>query len=427
MQEKYIINGGKPLYGSVRIGGAKNAAVAILPAVLLSDEICIIDNLPAISDVEGILSALCHLGAKIKRLSPHRVEIDPRHVNTFMVNPEIARGMRASSYFLGALLGRFGRARVALPGGCYFGARPIDQHIKGFEILGSHVSVEDGMIDAQALALFGGTIYIDMVSVGATVNIMLAATKAKGLTIIENAAREPHIVDLANFLNSMGANIMGAGTPVIKIMGVEHLHGAEYSIIPDQIEAGTFLTAAAATRGDIQIENVTPQHLESILAKLREAGAVIEQGDESVHLIMRERPRACKVKTLPHPGFPTDMQPQIATLLSVATGNSTVTEGIWDNRFRYVNELLNMGANIQVDGKSAYIIGVPQLKAAKVTAMDLRAGAAMIIAGLMANGRTEISDIHHINRGYELVCEKFNSLGASIKRSIKPDDISIIA
>ena len=414
--EKFVINGGKPLKGEVRISGAKNAAVAILPAVLLSDEPCIIENLPNISDVATILKAMQVLGAQVKLINKSTVEIDPRHVNSFVVSKKMAEGMRASSYFLGALLGRMNKARVAPPGGCNFGVRPIDQHIKGFEALGAKMTIENGMVDAKAKNLTGCSIYLDVVSVGATINIMLAAAKATGLTVIENAAREPHIVDLANFLNSMGANIMGAGTGVIKIHGVKHLSGSSYSIIPDQIEAGTYMAAAVAAKGDILVTNVTPKHLESIIAKLVEAGAKITEYDESVRVQMTGRPRKCNVKTMPHPGFPTDMQPQIATVLSIADGTSIVTEGVWDGRFRYVDQLTLMGADIQVDGKMAVITGVKALNAAPVRAVDLRAGAAMIIAGLAAEGTTEIEEIDHIDRGYEDVVEKFSALGADIKR-----------
>lgn len=414
--EKFVINGGKPLKGEVRISGAKNAAVAILPAVLLSDEPCVIENLPNISDVATILKAMQALGAQIKPINKSTVEIDPRHVNSFVVSKKMAEGMRASSYFLGALLGRMNRARVAPPGGCNFGVRPIDQHIKGFEALGAKMTIENGMVEAKAKKLTGCSVYLDVVSVGATINIMLAAAKAAGLTVIENAAREPHIVDLANFLNSMGANIMGAGTGVIKIHGVRRLSGTSYSIIPDQIEAGTYMAAAVAAKGDILVTNVTPKHLESIIAKLVEAGAKITEYDESVRVQMSGRPRKCNVKTMPHPGFPTDMQPQMATVLSIADGTSIVTEGVWDSRFRYVDQLTLMGADIQVDGKMAVITGVKSLNAAPVRAVDLRAGAAMIIAGLAAYGTTEIEEIDHIDRGYEDVVEKFSALGADIKR-----------
>ncbi len=424
--EKFVINGGKPLKGSVRIGGAKNAAVAILPAVLLADGPCTIENLPEISDVATLLRSLKELGAVIKPISKTAVEIDPRNVNSFVVTKQMAEGMRASSYFLGALLGRMKRARVAPPGGCDFGVRPIDQHIKGFEALGAKVTIENGMVDARATRLSGSSIYLDVVSVGATINIMLAAAKVRGLTVIENAAREPHIVDLANFLNSMGANIMGAGTNVIKIRGVESLHGTEYSIIPDQIEAGTYMVAAAATGGDVLIENVTPKHLESIIAKLVETGAKVTQYDEAVRVQMTGRAKKCNVKTMPHPGFPTDMQPQIATLLAVAEGTSIITEGVWDNRFRYVEQLTLMGADIQVDGKMAVITGVKALSPAPVKAVDLRAGAAMVIAGLMAKGETVIENIQFIDRGYDSICEKLTALGADIKRVDFGPEIKIL-
>lgn len=420
--EKFVINGGKPLKGEVRISGAKNAAVAILPAVLLADSPCIIDNLPNISDVSTLFAAMQSLGAKVRLVNKNCVEIDPTHVNSYVVSKQMAEGMRASSYFLGALLGKMNRARVAPPGGCNFGVRPIDQHIKGFEALGAKMTIENGMVDGRAMQLKGASIYLDVVSVGATINIMLAAVKAKGLTVIENAAREPHIVDLANFLNSMGANIMGAGTSVIKIRGVDRLHGTNYSIIPDQIEAGTYMAAAVATMGDVLINNVTPKHLESIIAKLRETGAEITEYDEAVRVTMRTRPCKCNVKTMPHPGFPTDMQPQMATVLAIAEGTSIVTEGVWDSRFRYVEQLTIMGAEIQVDGKMAVITGVKELNPAPVQAVDLRAGAAMIIAGLMAKGTTEIENIIYIDRGYENVVEKFSALGADIKRVPVVDD-----
>ena len=424
--ERFVISGGNPLKGKVRISGAKNAAVAILPAVLLADSPCIIENLPNISDVANILKVMSALGANVKLINKSTVEIDPKNINSFVVSKQMAEGMRASSYFLGALLGRMKKAKVAPPGGCNFGVRPIDQHIKGFEALGATVDYEDGMVDAKAETLRGSSIYLDVVSVGATINIMLAAVKAVGLTVIENAAREPHIVDLANFLNSMGANIMGAGTSVIKIRGVNSLNGTNYSIIPDQIEAGTYMAAAVATKGDVLIENVTPKHLESIIAKLRETGAKITEYDEAVRVTMTERPKKCNVKTMPHPGFPTDMQPQMATVLAVANGTSIVTEGVWDNRFRYVEQLTLMGADIQVDGKTAVITGVNQLGGAPVKAVDLRAGAAMIIAGLVANGVTEIEEIERIDRGYEDVVEKFTNLGANIKRVYLPDGQRII-
>jgi len=424
--EKFVINGGKPLRGQVRISGAKNAAVAILPAVLLADSPCVIENLPDISDVSAILRVMQCLGANVRLINKSSVEIDPRHVNSYVVSKQMAEGMRASSYFLGALLGRMNRAKVAPPGGCNFGVRPLDQHIKGFEALGAKITFENGMMDGKADVLRGASVYLDVVSVGATINIMLAAAKAKGLTVIENAAREPHIVDLANFLNSMGANIMGAGTSVIKIRGVDRLEGTTYSIIPDQIEAGTYMAAAVATMGDILVTNVTPKHLESIIAKLRETGAVITEYDEAVRVTMDRRPRKCNVKTMPHPGFPTDMQPQIATVLTIAEGTSIVTEGVWDNRFRYLDQLTLMGADVQVDGKTAVITGVKGLSAAPVKAVDLRAGAAMLIAGLVADGETVIEEIERIDRGYEDVVEKFTRLGANIKRVYSPDGIEIL-
>ncbi len=424
--EKFVIKGGNALKGEVRISGAKNAAVAILPAVLLSDEPCLIENLPNISDVATLLKTMHSLGAQIKPINKSSVEIDPRHVNSFVVTKKMAEGMRASSYFLGALLGRMQRARVAPPGGCDFGVRPIDQHIKGFEALGAKMTIENGMVDAKAQRLTGCSIYLDVVSVGATINIMLAAVKASGLTVIENAAREPHIVDLANFLNSMGADIMGAGTSVIKIRGVKHMHGTSYSIIPDQIEAGTYMAAAVATMGDVLVTNVTPKHLESIIAKLVETGAKVTEYDEAVRVQMTHRPHKCNIKTMPHPGFPTDMQPQIAVLLSIAEGTSIITEGVWDSRFRYVEQLTLMGADIQVDGKMAVITGVEELHSSPVRAVDLRAGAAMIIAGLIADGVTEIEEIDHIDRGYEDVVEKFSGLGADIKRVNVPDNVPIL-
>ncbi len=414
--DKYIITGGNRLCGSVKISGAKNAAVAILPAVLLSDDVCRIENLPNISDVFAIIRILRELGADVRMINKNTVEINPAHINSYILPYEMTKRMRASSYFIGAMLGRFKRARVAPPGGCDFGVRPIDLHIKGFEALGAQVTMENGMVDARAMRLIGHPVYLDKVSVGATVNIMLAAVKARGLTVIENAAREPHIVDLANFLNSMGADIMGAGTSVIKIRGVERLGGTTYSIIPDQIEAGTYMAAVTATGGDLLIDNITPKHLESISAKLIEMGAVIEEFDESLRIKMDKRPKKCNITTLPHPGFPTDMQPQITTVLSIADGTSIVAEGVWDNRFRYVEQLSLMNATIKVDGKVAVVEGVESLKSAPVFANDLRAGAAMVIAGLIANGTTEIENIELIDRGYEDLVEKLTGVGADIKR-----------
>ena len=422
--EKYRVYGGHRLVGDVEISGAKNAVVAILPAVILADGVCRIENIPNIMDVATSLEILSSIGAQVRRLNKNTVEIDPRPISTHVVPHDLARHMRASYYFIGALLGRFGTARVSMPGGCYFGVRPIDQHLKGFTALGATVApMEHGMIDVVAERLVGNSIYLDMVSVGATVNIMLAAVKARGITVIENAAKEPHIVDLANFLNSMGADVRGAGTDVIKVRGVEHLYGASYSIIPDQIEAGTYMAAAMATGGDIVVCNVIPKHLESITAKLMEMGAVVEEYDDAVR-VRRDGPILhCNVKTMPHPGFPTDMQPQIGALLTMAEGTSIVTEGIWDNRFRYVDELRRMGAQVQVDGKVAVFQGIDQLTAAPVKAVDLRAGAAMVIAGLAARGCTEIEEIQYIERGYEDIVEKLQSLGADIRQVTIPDTV----
>lgn len=414
--EKIIVNGGNRLEGEVFVSGAKNAAVAILPAVLLCDEICRIENIPSISDVNVIVRILYELGASVKVIDNSTVEIDPSGINSFMLPASMSTKMRASSYFIGAMLGRFNRAKVAPPGGCDFGVRPIDQHIKGFETLGATVTIDGGMVNAHAKELVGGSVYLDKVSVGATVNIMLAAVKARGLTVIENAAREPHIVDLANFLNSMGADIMGAGTNVIKIRGVNYLHSTTYSIIPDQIEAGTYMIAAAITGGNLLIKNVIPKHLESISAKLEEVGATIEEFDEAIRVKMEGRPKCCNVLTMPHPGFPTDMQPQMTTLLALADGVSIMTEGVWDNRFKYVDQLTLMGAKVKVDGKVAVITGVDNLSGAPVRATDLRAGAAMILAGLAAEGQTEIDSIEFIDRGYDNIVEKLSAVGADIKR-----------
>ncbi|MGN0543502.1 MAG: UDP-N-acetylglucosamine 1-carboxyvinyltransferase [Acutalibacteraceae bacterium] len=421
--EKIIINGGKPLHGEIEISGAKNAALAIIPAAILSQDVCVIENLPvSISDVSYMMKILKHIGAKVRLLSKNSIEIDSRHVDSYIISNDMTKHLRASYYFIGALLGRYGRAKVAMPGGCYLGTRPIDQHIKGFELLGATVSVEDNaIVDARADELVGSPVYLDVVSVGATVNILLAAVKARGLTVIENAAKEPHIVDLANFLNSMGADVRGAGTDVIKVRGVEHLHGCTYSIIPDQIEAGTYMVAAAATQGDVLIKNVIPKHLESISTKLIECGANVEEFDDAVRVSLSGRPGKCNIKTMPHPGFPTDMQPQMAVLLALADGTSIISESIWTNRFRYTEQLNRMGANIKADGQLAVVQGVEQLKGAPVRADDLRAGAAMLIAGLAAKGTTEIEDILHIDRGYEDVVQKLRGAGADIKRVFCPD------
>lgn len=419
--EKFVIRGQNRLSGTVRISGAKNAAVAILPAVILSDGICRIENVPDISDVAITLKILYELGAGVRMINRSTFEIDPTHVNSYVLSKEMSRRMRASSYFIGAMLGRMKRARVAPPGGCDFGVRPIDQHIKGFQALGAKVIIDNGMVDARAAKLTGCPIYLDVVSVGATINIMLAAVKAEGLTVIENAAKEPHIVDLANFLNSMGADIMGAGTDVIKIRGVSRLNGTTYSIIPDQIEAGTYMAAALATGGDITLENVIPKHLESITAKVVEIGAKVEEFDESLCVVMNGRPKACNVKTMPHPSFPTDMQPQITAVLSLAGGTSIVTEGVWENRFRYTEQLNLMGADIKIEGRAAVVKGVERLVGAPVAANDLRAGAALLIAGLAAQGVTEVENIEYIDRGYENVVEKLSALGADIRRVSFPE------
>lgn len=414
--EKYVINGGAKLKGEVEISGAKNAAVAIIPATILADGPCLIENIPSISDVSMIIRILYEMGASVRLVNKSTVEIDTSMIQHPVVPYEMARHMRASYYFLGALLGEFKNARVSMPGGCDFGTRPIDQHLKGFKSLGADYTIDHGMVDVHADALIGAQIYFDVVTVGATINVMLAAVKAEGLTIIENAAKEPHIVDLANFLNSMGADIMGAGTDVIKIRGVEHLHGTSYSIIPDQIEAGTYMVAAVATKGDILVKNVIPKHLESITAKLEKIGATIQEFDDSIRISMEGEIQKSNVKTMPHPGFPTDMQPQITALLTLAHGTSIVTEGVWDDRFRYVNELRRMGADISVDGKVAVVEGAGHLTAAPVKATDLRAGAAMVIAALAAEGQSEIEDIYHIERGYEDIEKKLRNLGADIKK-----------
>ncbi len=422
--DKYIINGPTRLSGSVTISGAKNAALGIIPATLLTDEVCVLENVPNISDVAIMLDILAEMGASIRLLDKSTYEICTKNVSCSSVPNDIARKMRASYYFLGAFLGRCSNAKVPMPGGCDLGVRPIDQHIKGFESLGATVSIENGgIIQASADMLIGNQIYLDTVSVGATINIMLAAVKAKGLTIIENAAKEPHIVDLANFLNSMGGDIMGAGTDVIKIRGVDKLFSTTYSIIPDQIEAGTFMAAAAATRGRILIKNVTPKHLEPISAKLIKMGVNVEEYDDSILVSADGVLDRTSVKTSPHPGFPTDNQPQIATVLCLANGTSIITEGVWENRFRYVDELRRMGANISVDGKVAVIEGIPSFHAAPVKATDLRAGAAMIIAALTAEGTSEIEDIYHIERGYENIVQKFNLLGADIRKISVPDEV----
>lgn len=382
---------------------------------------CCIENIPNITDVTSITRILYDMGAKIRNINKSTIEIDPRPIKTHVASYELARHIRGSYYLLGALLGRFKHAVVTMPGGCDFGVRPIDQHLKGFAALGANYKLEGGMVDVRADSLKGTNIYLDVVSVGATVNIMLAAVKAEGLTVIENAAKEPHIVDLANFLNSMGADIRGAGTDVIKIYGVSYLDGTNYSIIPDQIEAGTYMVAAAATEGNVLVKNVIPKHLESISAKLEEMGVQIEEYDDSIRVSRTGKLNKCNIKTMPHPGFPTDMQPQIAVLLSLADGTSIINESVWDNRFRYVEELKRMGAQISVDGKIAVVEGVSHLNAAPVRATDLRAGAAMVIAALAAKGTTQIEGINQIERGYENIIEKLTELGADVKRINTPD------
>lgn len=426
--EKYVINGGNTLHGEVEISGAKNAAVAIIPAAVLAQDVCVIENVPNISDVSILFQILNDLGAKVRYLNKNTVEIDTRNITEPVVPYESARHLRASYYFLGAFLGRFGEAHVSPPGGCNFGVRPIDQHIKGFEALGATVTLpKGGYIRAEAPedGLHGAHIYFDVVSVGATMNIMLAAVLAKGQTIMENCAKEPHIVDLANFLNAMGANVKGAGTDVIKIRGVERLHGGSYSIIPDQIEAGTFMAAVAACGGSVLVKNVIPKHLECITAKLKEMNVEVTEFDDSV-LVRREgRLTRTNIKTMPYPGFPTDMQPQMTTALCLAEGTSIVTEGVWDSRYRYTEELARMGANIHVDGKIAIIEGVEEFKGAPVRAHDLRAGAAMVIAGLAAKGVTEVEQVQNIERGYETLVEKFVALGADMYRSEIPDSMGM--
>ena len=414
--EKYVIRGGKPLQGDVVIGGAKNAAVAILPATILAQGKCVVENLPCISDVMASLQILSELGANIRMISKNTYEIDTTSIDCTEVSNELSRQMRASYYFLGALLGRFGSGQVAMPGGCNLGPRPIDQHLKAFTAMGAEDSVEYGMIRVHADRLKGAHIFFDTVSVGATMNAMLAAVTAEGLTVLENVAREPHVVDLANFLNLMGADVHGAGTDVIKIRGVRSMHGCTYSVIPDQIEAGRYMVAAAITGGDIVLHNVTPKHLEPITAKLQGAGCEIEEFDDALHICRKGPLHPLKIKTMPHPGFPTDMQPLMTVLLSIADGTSIVTEGIWENRFRYVDELLRMGANIRVDGQVAVIEGVKALRPAPLRATDLRAGAAMVVAALAADGVSEIDETTHIERGYENIVEKLQGLGADIRR-----------
>ena len=421
---QYIIRGNRPLFGEVTISGAKNAAVAIIPAALMVDGICRIDNVPQISDVTRFFSILEALGSKVRVLNQHTVEIASHSIHSTQPSYDLCRRFRASYYLIGALLGRFGEATVAMPGGCDFGVRPIDQHIKGFNAMGAEVSVEGGFIHAKAKngRLTGASIYLDVVSVGATMNIMMAAVLADGTTVIDNAAKEPHIVDLANFLNSMGADIKGAGTDSIKIRGVERLSGGSYCIIPDQIEAGTYMAAVAATGGQLLIKNIIPKHMDCISAKLMEMGVSVEENEDTL-LVRRSQPlQKTNVKTMPYPGFPTDMQPQIAAVLALAQGTSLVTESVWNNRFRYVDELKRMGAQIQVDGKVAVIEGVDHLEGAPIQACDLRAGAALVIAALAANGTTELSQVQYIERGYENLVGKLRAVGADISLVEVPDE-----
>lgn len=414
--EQYVIKGGNPLVGEVEISGAKNAALAILAAAIMTDETVTIDNLPDVRDINVLLDAMEGIGAKIERLDTHKVRLNGSTIHDLTVAYEYIKKIRASYYLLGALLGKYRRAEVALPGGCDIGSRPIDLHLKGFRALGAHVDIQHGLITASAEKLVGGHIYLDKVSVGATINIMMAASLAEGKTIIENAAKEPHVVDVANFLNSMGARIRGAGTDVIRIVGVERLHKTEYSIIPDQIEAGTFMFAAAATKGDVTVKNVIPKHLEATTAKLLEVGCEVEELDDAVRVVASKPLNHTQVTTLPYPGFPTDMQPQMSVVLAVAQGTSTVTESIFENRFKYVDELTRMGAQIKVESNIAIITGVNGYTGARVSAPDLRAGAALVIAGLAAEGVTVVDNIQYIERGYEDFDRKLSELGAQIEK-----------
>ncbi len=421
--EQYVIKGGIPLVGDVEIGGAKNAALAILAAASMTDETVYIDNLPDVRDINALLEALDEIGARVKRVNRHAVEINGSGVENCIVENESMKKIRASYYLLGALLGKYKRAEVPLPGGCNIGSRPIDQHLKGFKAMGAVTRIEHGFIIAEAEELHGAHIFLDMVSVGATINIMMAAAMADGNTIIENAAKEPHVVDVANFLNSMGASIKGAGTDVIRIRGVKSLHKTEYSIIPDQIEAGTFMFAAAVTGGDIVLHNVIPKHLEATSAKLAELGCEVTEYDDAVRVRAVGKLQGTHVKTMPYPGFPTDMQPQIAVTLALAEGTSIVTESIFENRFRYVDELARMGASIKVEGNVAVISGVEKFTGARVSAPDLRAGAALVIAGLAAEGITIVDDIYYIERGYENLDEKLRGLGAKIEKVASEKEI----
>ena len=421
--EQYIIKGGNPLVGEVEIGGAKNAALAILAAAIMTDETVQIDNLPDVNDINVMLEAISGIGAVVQRLDRHTVRINGSTIANFDIEYDYIKKIRASYYLLGALLGKYKRAEVALPGGCNIGSRPIDQHLKGFRALGADVDIEHGKIVAEAEHLKGTHLYFDVVSVGATINVMMAAAMSEGLTIMENVAKEPHVVDVANFLNSMGANIRGAGTDVIKIRGVRRLHKTEYPIIPDQIEAGTFMFAAAATRGDVTVLNVIPKHLEATISKLIDIGCEVEEFDDAVRVVAKDRLKSTQVKTLPYPGYPTDMQPQIGVALALAKGTSTITESIFENRFKYLGELARMGAQAKVEGNSATIEGVEKFSGARVSAPDLRAGAALCIAGLAAEGITIVDDIVYIQRGYERFDEKLRSLGGVIEKVTNEKEI----
>ena len=421
--EQYIIKGGSPLVGEVEIGGAKNAALAILAAAIMTDETVTIDNLPDVNDINVLLEAMEGIGAQIQRVDRHTVKINGSTIGDFSIDYDYIKKIRASYYLFGALLGKYNKAEVALPGGCNIGSRPIDQHLKGFRALGAEVEIEHGKILAEAETLKGTHLYFDVVSVGATINVMMAAAMADGLTILENVAKEPHVVDVANFLNSMGANIKGAGTDVIKIRGVQKLHKTEYSIIPDQIEAGTFMFAAAATKGDITVLNVIPKHLEATISKLEEMGCQVEEFDDAVRVVANKRLKSTQVKTLPYPGFPTDMQPQIGVTLALSKGTSIITESIFENRFKYLDELARMGAIIKVEGNSATIEGVEKFSGARVSAPDLRAGAALVIAGLATDGITIVDDIVYIQRGYEQFEKKLQGLGAMIEKVASEKEI----
>ena len=421
--EQYIIKGGHPLVGEVEIGGAKNAALAILVAAIMTDETVLIDNLPDVSDINVMLDAISEIGAMVQRIDRHTVRINASTVQNVSIDYDSMKKIRGSYYFLGALLGRYRRAEVPLPGGCNIGSRPIDQHLKGFRALGAEVTIENGMVIAEAEDLHCSHIFFDVVSVGATINVMMAAAMAEGKTILENVAKEPHVVDVANFLNSMGANIKGAGTDVIRIKGVPNLHKTEYSIIPDQIEAGTFMFAAAATKGDVTVLNVIPKHLEATTAKLIEMGCEVEEFDDAVRVVAKDRLKSTHVKTLPYPGYPTDMQPQIGVTLALCEGTSVITESIFENRFKYLDELSRMGANVKIEGNSAIIEGVEKFSGARVGAPDLRAGAALVIAGMATDGITIVDDIVYIQRGYERFEEKLRGIGAIIERVASEKEI----